>query len=128
MKIVGVYQSRSGPPHVPWLEPDICDHLQQLRVGGVDDVVVMPIGFLSDHLEVLFDLDHEARAACDDIGLNMVRSATPGTHPTFVAMIRKLILERIDGTEKPSVGRFPANHDVCPLDCCPAPGRHPSKV
>ncbi|NQV25106.1 MAG: ferrochelatase, partial [Rhodopirellula sp.] len=88
-----VYQSRSGRPQDPWLEPDICDHLRDLKNSGAADVVVVPVGFLSDHMEVLFDLDCEASDACREIGLNMVRGATVGTHPTFIGMIRKLIQE-----------------------------------
>lgn len=118
-----VYQSRSGPPQIPWLEPDISDHLRDLRSRGVEDVIVMPIGFLSDHMEVMFDLDEEAREVCEEIGLNMVRSGTVGTHPKFIAMIRKLIEERLHGGEKECIGEFGPNHDVCPLDCCPRPQR-----
>lgn len=126
-----VYQSRSGRPQDPWLEPDICDHLTALHESGVQDVVVVPIGFLSDHMEVLFDLDHEAREVCDSLGLNMLRAATVGTHPLFIGMIRKLILERIADEPKAAIGNFGPNHDQCPLDCCPAPrrpGRPPAAV
>lgn len=118
-----VYQSRSGRPQDPWLEPDICDHLQQLYADGVRKVVVAPIGFLSDHMEVMYDLDDEAKKVCDEIGMGMARASTPGTHPRFVAMIRKLIQERMDGVEQQCIGAFGANHDVCPIDCCPAPVR-----
>ena len=118
-----VYQSRSGRPQDPWLEPDICDHLTALKESGAEDVVVIPIGFLSDHMEVLFDLDCEAVDACREIGLNMVRCETVGTHPTFVSMIRKLIKERIAEAPKEAIGQFGPNHDVCPLDCCPAQKR-----
>ena len=118
-----VYQSRSGRPQDPWLEPDICDHLLTLKESGAEDVVVVPIGFLSDHMEVLFDLDCEAVDACKELGLNMVRCETVGTHPTFVGMIRKLVLERIAESPKEAVGQFGPNHDQCPLDCCPAPRR-----
>lgn len=118
-----VYQSRSGPPQIPWLEPDISDHLRDLRSSGVDDVIVMPIGFLSDHMEVMFDLDEEAREVCDEIGLNMVRAGTVGTHPRFITMIRKLIQERLNGGTRECIGQFRPNHDVCPLDCCPKPVR-----
>ena len=76
-----VWQSRSGPPTQPWLEPDILDHLRALAENGVRDVVVSPLGFLSDHMEVMYDLDHEAAALCRDLGLNFVRAQTPGTHP-----------------------------------------------
>ena len=78
-----VYQSRSGPPHVPWLGPDILDHLRDLHGRGVTDVVVAPLGFLSDHLEVLYDLDVEAAELADELGLRLVRAGTPGTHPAL---------------------------------------------
>jgi ferrochelatase len=88
-------------------------------------VVIAPIGFVSDHLEVLFDLDVEAREKADELGLSMVRASSASTHPAFVAMIRELIEERlgrIDG--RASIGRFAASHDVCPVDCClPGTGR-----
>ena len=90
-----VYQSRSGPPTDPWLEPDIVDHLRALKDQGVSDVVVQPVGFLSDHIEVLYDLDAEARQACQSVDLNMVRAGTVGTHPRFIAMLRELIEERL---------------------------------
>ncbi|MEQ9408731.1 MAG: ferrochelatase [Fuerstiella sp.] len=120
-----VYQSRSGRPQDPWLEPDICDHLAELHRNGVQHVVVSPIGFLSDHMEVLFDLDDEAAKVCRDLGMTMARAATPGTHPRFVTMIRKLIQERMSAAPRECVGRFGPNHDVCPVDCCPAPRRPP---
>ena len=119
-----VYQSRSGPPSQPWLEPDICDYLQTLKKDGVngnmvEDVIIAPVGFISDHMEVLFDLDTEAREVCDEIGLNMVRAASVGTHPAFVRMIRNLIEERqTQNAERPAIGRFGPNHDVCPPNCC----------
>lgn len=118
-----VYQSRSGRPQDPWLEPDICDHLTGLHQSGVEDVIVVPIGFLSDHMEVLFDLDHEALDVCKSLGMNMVRSGTVGTHPVFISMIRKLILERLSDEPRAAIGQFGPNHDQCPLDCCPAPRR-----
>ncbi|MEJ7618293.1 MAG: ferrochelatase [Pyrinomonadaceae bacterium] len=114
-----VFQSRSGPPQQPWLEPDICDHLKALKEAGVTDVVVAPIGFVSDHLEVLYDLDTEAQTMAGEIGLNMVRAATVGTHPQFINMIRELIVERM--TENParrSLGNRGPKEDVCPADCC----------
>lgn len=120
-----VYQSRSGPPHVPWLGPDIIDHLRDVKESGAEDVALMPIGFLSDHMEVLYDLDEEAKSACDELGLNMVRAATPGTHPRFVRMIRKLIQERLGEAESEAIGNFGPSHDVCPLDCCPKPEAAP---
>ena len=116
-----VYQSRSGRPTDPWLGPDICDHLRSLKEQGGADVVIMPVGFLSDHMEILFDLDEEARGVSAEIGLNMVRASTVGTHPQFVAMLRKLIVERMTDGEKQAIGQFGPNHDVCPIDCCPSP-------
>jgi protoporphyrin/coproporphyrin ferrochelatase len=114
-----VYQSRSGPPTQPWLGPDILDHLRTLRSAGVAAVVVAPIGFLSDHVEVLYDLDIEARHLAAELGLRMARARTPGTHPRFVQMIGELMAERLSGaTERPRVGSMPAWHDVCPADCC----------
>lgn len=114
-----VYQSRSGPPQVPWLEPDICDHLAMLHMDGVQDVVVAPIGFISDHMEVIYDLDTEARALCNQLGLNMVRAATVGIHPKFISMIRELIVERMDNNpERRALGRYGPSHDVCAANCC----------
>jgi ferrochelatase len=90
-----VYQSRSGPASQPWLEPDILDCLRQVKVrGGSSDVVIAPIGFVSDHMEILFDLDTQARELCRELGLQMVRAETVGTHPRFIRMIRELICER----------------------------------
>jgi ferrochelatase len=121
-----VYQSRSGRPQDPWLEPDILDHLAALTEQGVADVVVQPIGFLSDHMEVLYDLDDEAASRARQAGIHMVRAATVGTHPRFVAMLRKLIQERLSpGADRESIGSFGPSHDVCPADCCPAPSRSP---
>ena len=121
-----VYQSRSGRPQDPWLEPDIVDHLKELHEAGVSDVVVAPVGFLSDHMEVLFDLDEEALQTCQEIGLNMVRAGTVGSHPQFVQMLRKLIQERLSDAPRECVGRFGPNHDTCPFDCCPGPPRRPA--
>lgn len=119
-----VYQSRSGRPTDPWLEPDILDALRSLHEAGEKYVIIMPIGFLSDHMEVLFDLDEEARLLCEQLDMTMVRAGTVGTHPRFVSMLRELIEERLD-PEKPkrSVGQYGPNHDTCPVDCCPAPAR-----
>jgi ferrochelatase len=119
-----VYQSRSGPPGQPWLEPDIGDVLRSLDPGA--PVVIVPIGFISDHMEVLFDLDTEARAIADERGLHMVRAATVGVHPQFLSMIRELILEKMGQIEPRSVGKYGPNHDICRADCCPAPARRPS--
>ncbi len=114
-----VYQSRSGRPGDPWLEPDIGDHIRELRSKGVTSLVIAPIGFLSDHMEVLFDLDEEARTLCDDAGIAMARAATVGTHPDFIECIRELIEERLGlRNERRAIGQFGPNHDVCPTDCC----------
>ena len=113
------WQSRSGPPHVPWLEPDILDELQRLHATGVDDVIVVPIGFISDHLEVLFDLDVEAQNRARELGMSMIRVPTVGTDPVFVAMIRELIEERLqENPERRFLGELGAGHDVCPVNCC----------
>jgi len=104
-----VYQSRSGSPSQPWLGPDVSEHLRALHNEGVKNVVVAPIGFVSDHMEVVYDLDVEARKVADELGMKMVRAATAGTHPAFVRMIRELMLERIEN-------RVPEN--ICAPDCC----------
>jgi ferrochelatase len=114
-----VFQSRSGPPSQPWLAPGICDYLVELKEAGTRDVVIAPVGFVSDHMEVLYDLDTEARALSEKLGLNMIRAATVGAHPTFVKMIRELILERITpGSVRRFLGARGPSHDVCPVDCC----------
>jgi len=113
-----VYQSRSGSPAQPWLGPDICDHLRGLKAKGVSDVVVSPIGFVSDHMEVIYDLDVEGKRVADELGLRLVRAATAGTHPSFVKMIRELILERTAGTPASVLGLHGPSHDVCAGDCC----------
>jgi ferrochelatase len=114
-----VYQSRSGPPHQPWLEPDVCDVLPEIKEAGAQDVLISPIGFVSDHLEVLFDLDTEAKEAAEELGLGFVRVPTVGTHPAYISMIRELIMERCAATpERRAIGRFGPSHDVCPVDCC----------
>ena len=114
-----VFQSRSGPPTQPWLAPDICEHLRALKTEGVRDVVVAPIGFISDHMEVLYDLDTEARLLAEELELNMIRAATVGTHTAFVKMIRELILERLDaGTVRLALGTHGPRRDDCAVDCC----------
>jgi ferrochelatase len=114
-----VFQSRSGPPHVPWLEPDVCDHIGALAGRGVTDVVVSPIGFVSDHVEILFDLDLEAREAAESAGLGFARAQTAGTHPAFVAMIRELVQERLDpAVPRRASGRYGPSHDICVAGCC----------
>ena len=104
-----VYQSRSGSPSQPWLGPDVSDHLKALRLEGVANVVVAPIGFVSDHMEVVYDLDVEARRVADEIGMKIVRARTAGTHPSFVKMIREMVMERVNG-------EVPVN--ICAPDCC----------
>jgi ferrochelatase len=120
-----VYQSRSGPPQVPWLEPDISAHLEQIAAGDAPGVVVSPIGFVSDHLEVLYDLDIEARETAERLALPIARAATAGTHPAFVAAIREAIEERLDASAPMrTLGRFGPSHDTCAPDCClPGTGR-----
>jgi len=108
-----VYQSRSGPPTQPWLEPDICDHLRRQHAAGVKRVIVCPIGFISDHMEVLYDLDTEARALCDELGIKMARAGTAGAHPKLVSMIREMFLT--------SATSLILAH--CEPGCCPAPQR-----
>jgi ferrochelatase len=106
-----VWQSRSGPPSVPWLEPDVNDHLRALAEDGERAVVLFPIGFVSDHVEVIWDLDNEARETAEELGMAVVRAATAGTHPAFVAMVRELVEERRAGTP-PRLGTN------CPASCC----------
>ncbi|HEY3579979.1 MAG TPA: ferrochelatase [Pyrinomonadaceae bacterium] len=113
-----VYQSRSGSPMQPWLGPDICDHLRELNAQGTKDVVVAPIGFVSDHMEIVYDLDFEAQNLAQELGMTMVRAATAGTHPAFVKMVRELIVERMYDEPPRFVGSRGPVHDVCPADCC----------
>ena len=113
-----VYQSRSGRPEAPWLEPDICEHIRRVHDQGGRQLVISPIGFLSDHIEVMYDLDTEARSESDRLRIQMQRAATPGTHPRFVRLIGKLVQERTSGDGRESIGRFPAHHDECPPGCC----------
>ena len=119
-----VYQSRSGPPSVPWLEPDVCDHLDALADTGARAVVVVPVGFISDHMEVVYDLDTQAADHAAARGLRFERAATVGTDARFVSMIRELVEERLDpAIARRSLGASGVRPDRCPLDCCPAPGR-----
>jgi ferrochelatase len=119
------YQSRSGAPGQPWLEPDVLDHLREVKSRGLAGAVVLaPIGFISDHMEVLYDLDVEARELADSISLPMVRAKTVGVHRKFVGMIRELILERMDpALPRLAVGSLGTRRDFCAEDCCPAPRR-----
>lgn len=121
-----VYQSRSGSPGQPWLEPDVLDYLRELSGKGVKDVLIAPVGFISDHMEVLYDLDTEAVDLAQELGMRWARAATAGTHPAFIRMIRGLIEERMNtNSPKKAIGVFGANHDVCPWDCCLPPARPP---
>jgi protoporphyrin/coproporphyrin ferrochelatase len=115
-----VFQSRSGPPQQPWLEPDVCDAIEACHAEGqYSSVVLVPIGFVSDHMEVMYDLDEEAMAKANELGLACVRAGTVGVHPSFVSMIVDLIEERMRGeAERPSLGGLGAWHDVCPVNCC----------
>jgi ferrochelatase len=113
-----VYQSRSGSPSQPWLGPDIGDCLRELNAQGIQNVVVAPIGFVSDHMEIVYDLDFEAQNLAHELGMKMVRAATAGTHPSFVTMIRELIVERIHNGPPRFLGSRGPVHDVCPADCC----------
>jgi ferrochelatase len=120
-----VYQSRSGPATQPWLEPDILDYLRELKAReGESDVVIAPIGFVSDHMEILFDLDTQARELCEELGLRMVRAGTAGTHPRFISMVRELIDERLDDNHaRLALGVLGVRPDLCPPNCCPMPSR-----
>jgi protoporphyrin/coproporphyrin ferrochelatase len=124
-----VYQSRSGAPGQPWLEPDILDYLRELKARNLASAVVLaPISFISDNMEVLYDLDIEAKQLCDSLQLPMVRAKTVGVHPKFIAMIRELILERTNPeSERRALGSLGPRQDVCEETCCPAPQRpvHP---
>ena len=114
-----VFQSRSGSPSQPWLGPDVCDYLRELHAAGIKDVVVAPVGFVSNHMEIIYDLDTQAMALCRELGLNMIRAATAGTHPAFIEMIRELIMERIDPeTPRRSLGSHGTRSDVCHPGCC----------
>jgi ferrochelatase len=108
-----VYQSRSGPPTQPWLEPDISAYLRAQRDAGVQQVIVCPIGFMSDHMEVLYDLDTDVRSLCDELGLKMVRAGTAGSHRKIVSMIRDLL---VNGETTPVEAH-------CEPGCCPTPQR-----
>lgn len=115
------YQSRSGPPTQPWLEPDIADALRKIAASDSSrEVVIAPIGFLSDHMEVVYDLDTEARELSEKLGLNMVRAGTVGVHPKIVSMIRELILERMGQAKPRALGQYGPEPDECGETCCPA--------
>ncbi len=114
-----VYQSNNASYGESWLQPDIGDALQQLGEAGVADAVVVPIGFVCDHMEVVLDLDLEARAKAERAGVNMLRAATVGTHPAYVRMVRELIAERMTpAPQRRSLGSLGPSHDFCPANCC----------
>lgn len=115
-----VWQSRSGPPSVPWLEPDINDHLRRLGAQGFRAAVVVPIGFVSDHMEVVWDLDHEAAATADELGIRIERATTPGTapDPEFITMARELIEERLGLSSRRALSALPERPYDCAPDCC----------
>lgn len=116
-----VFQSRSGPPTQPWLEPDINDVIAELPAAGAKAVVIVPLGFVSDHMEVLWDLDTEATESAAEVGIPSVRTQTPGVHPAFVAGLIDLVIERIEGTpasERPHVTALGPWHDVSRAGDC----------
>jgi protoporphyrin/coproporphyrin ferrochelatase len=116
-----VYQSRSGAPHVPWLEPDINDAIEELAGQGVKGIVIVPLGFVSDHMEVVWDLDTEALETCRNLGVTATRVPTPGTHRKFVSGLVDLICERTTGNyiaERPALTELGPWYDVCRPGCC----------
>ena len=113
-----VYQSRSGPPGQPWLEPDVRDHVQTLAKSGVRSVVVVPVGFVSDHMEVVHDLDVEAAQAAASLGLPFARAAAPGPSPRFARMVAELVAERLSGAVPLALGAMGPAPWPCPADCC----------
>jgi ferrochelatase len=118
-----VWQSRSGPPQVPWLVPDINDHLRTVAASGAPAVVVAPTGFVSDHMEVIWDLDNEARDTALELGLEFVRAATAGSHPEFVAGLVDIVEEQLSGREPQFLSQLGICGLDCPASCCPAPHR-----
>jgi protoporphyrin/coproporphyrin ferrochelatase len=127
-----VWQSRSGPPRIPWLEPDIVDHLDTLPAAGVTRVVVSPVGFVSDHLEVVWDLDSEAREHAEKLGMGFARAATAGADPRFARMVVELVREHLDGLPPRKLSAFPAagctvDGEPCAPGCC-EPSRRPART
>lgn len=116
-----VYQSRSGPPTQPWLEPDVLDHMRELHAAGVRHVLLHPIGFISDHMEILYDLDTEAKELGHELQMQFVRTSTAGTNPKFARMMADLVEERLESNnvaEKKAIGCFGPAPDVCAPGCC----------
>lgn len=122
-----VWQSRSGPPQIPWLEPDICDHLESLSAAGVSRVVVSPVGFISDHLEVVWDLDNEAADVAEKLGMEYVRADSVGTDPRFITMIADLIDRYADGGGDLRALGCADNGATCRPNCC-VPVRRPQRA
>ncbi len=120
------FQSRSGPPQIPWLEPDVNDHLEALAADGVAAVTLVPLGFVSDHMEVAVDLDLQPRHPADRVGTSLRRAPTVGTHPAFVAGLRELVQEKTDGAEVRWVGDAGPWPDPCPDGHCLAPNGTPT--
>ena len=120
-----VWQSRSGPSSAPWLEPDVNDHLRTLAVTGTERAIVVPVGFVSDHFEVVWDLDTRAAATAAGLGLTTRRVTTPGTgpDPRFVRMCRELVEERCRGGARRALSALPERMVPCAKGCCPAPRR-----
>ncbi|MEO9221576.1 MAG: ferrochelatase [Mycobacteriaceae bacterium] len=123
-----VWQSRSGPPQVPWLAPDIVDHLRALDATGTEAVIVCPVGFISDHLEVVWDLDTEAAEVADELGMSLVRAATAGTDPRFAELVAELVREQVSGAPARRRGTVGAagctrNGTPCGTKCCEPPVR-----
>jgi ferrochelatase len=127
------WQSRSGPPSVPWLEPDVNDHLASLAKDGVPAVVVVPVGFVSDHMEVVHDLDVEAAQTASSLGMAFARAKAPGATPRFARMVRELVAERTSGATPLALGgfglgAFADGADACPADCCRYTPARPGKI
>lgn len=120
-----VWQSRSGPPQVPWLEPDICDHLVTLHDNEIGAVVVVPIGFVSDHMEVLYDLDTQAQEVANEQGMHFARARAAGADPRFVSMVLELIDEKVSGAPRRALSDLAERPSPCAVGCCPPPPRRP---
>ena len=114
-----VYQSRSGSPQTPWLEPDVNDAIRSAHESGKTAVMVVPIGFVSDHVEVVWDLDNEAKETAEELGMHFLRAATASDHHAFVDGIADLILERIKGSDKKALSPLGPWADNCAIGCCP---------
>ena len=114
-----VFQSRSGPPEVRWLAPDIGEHIDALAARGEKKVLLVPLGFVSDHMEVVWDLDHEAKRRADAKGIQLLRAATVGTHPKLISMVRELVFERTHGGQKRRLTTL--GQGCCGQGCCEPP-------